>query len=325
MKTFSLLFCAVAALLCGCATQPTTPVATPAAVAPAPAAAPEATPPAVATPSIAEQLMQMAPDARCKQIVTTCLVAGQPLRVMLDTGATHTVFHTESAKQLQQVQWIDTSHIQFNGNANQRPEMFIAPVLLGPGEFEPRPLLALDLSGVRSMMAEKIDGIIGMDLLNPLPFTFDFHTNAFYWGTPESANLFPLMGQTDPNGRLFLIVASGEKSFPLLLDTGSSITRIVESNWTPGRGETIQAQVSDVNAAAHISTIEGKAGTLTLAPGIETEAFHPLMGGENEPAILGVDALKGLIFVHLPPENGVLPPPEGLLSSFFIAKPTTTP
>lgn len=316
MKTFLLLFCALGALFCGCATQPTMPVAKP---------APEATPPTASTPPIAEQLMQMAPDARCKQIVTTCLVAGQPLRVMLDTGATHTVFHTESAKQLQQVRWVDTSHIQFNGNANQRPEMFIAPVLLGPGDFDSRPLLALDLSGVRSMMAEKIDGIIGMDLLNSLPFTFDFQTNHFYWGAPESAQLFPLAGQRDPNGRITLTVASGEKTFPLLLDTGSSVTRIVERNWTPGRGETIQAQISDVNAAAHISTIEGKAGTLTLAPGVESEAFHPLMGGEEEPAILGVDALKGLILVHLPLNNNIQSSREECFGSFFIAKPTAIP
>lgn len=325
MKTYPILLGWLCAIICGCTTAPLaeTPVAeTPVKEVPvAETAVEEATPPAVATPALPEQLFQLSQDARCRQVVTTCIVAGQPLRVLLDTGATHTVFHSESAKQLKQITWMDTSHIQFSGNATQRPDIFIAPVLLGPGDFDPRPLLSIDLSGVRSMMAEPIDGIVGMDFLTPLPLTLDFNANEFYWGIPENPaalKLSPLEGNRDPNGRLFISVKSGEKTFPLLLDTGSSVTRVYETDWAPGRGKEISAQISDVNAAAHIKAFEGNRGALQLNPVVETRAFTPLMANAGEPSMLGVDALRGLILIHLP--SG-----DGSFGQFLIAKPTPAP
>ena len=47
--------------------------------------------------------MGMTQDARCKQILVTGLVNGQPVKMMLDTGATHTVLHTGSAEKLKGV------------------------------------------------------------------------------------------------------------------------------------------------------------------------------------------------------------------------------
>ena len=83
-------------------------------VAPAMGEAPVAQAPAV-------DLMKMNRDARCKQVLVTCLINGTPMRMMLDTGATHTVLHTESAARVPNAQWIDTSHIQFKGNPAYRP------------------------------------------------------------------------------------------------------------------------------------------------------------------------------------------------------------
>jgi hypothetical protein len=249
--------------------------------------------------------MEMTQDARCKQILVTGLINGQPVKMMLDTGATHTVIHTESAEKLKGIQWLDTSKMNFRGNSSQRPKMFLATLQIGPGESPNHPLLVMDLSGVRSMMAEPgtLDGIVGMDMLNSLPFTFDFANKDYSWGLPSPqkfASLVPLTGERDPNGRLMMPVSSGDKTFKLLLDTGSSVTRICKSDWTPGEGKTINAQISDVDAAAKITTIEGARGDLKLADGVIAKDFSPILSDTAELTMLGVDALEKTALIHMP-------------------------
>jgi predicted aspartyl protease len=263
--------------------------------------------------------MEMTQDARCKQILVTGLINGQPVKMMLDTGATHTVIHTETAEKLKGVQWIDTSKMNFRGNSSQRPKMFLATLQIGPGESPQHPLLVMDLSGVRSMMAEPgtLDGIVGMDMLNNLPFIFDFANKDYQWGIPNPqkiGKLVPLKGERDMNGRLMMTVTSGEKTFKLLLDTGSSVTRICKSDWAPGEGEAINAQISDVDAAARITTREGKAGDLQLAEGVVAKGLSPLLSDTAELTMLGVDALSNTTLVHLPLEDQ----PFGI---FFLTAP----
>ena len=259
----------------------------------------------VARIAMENKLMEMTQDARCKQILVTGLINGQPVKMMLDTGATHTIVHTETAEKLKGVQWIDTSKMNFRGNSSQRPKMFVASLQIGPGESPQHPLLVMDLSGVRSMMAEPgtLDGIVGMDMLNNLPFTFDFANKDYQWGIPapqKIGKLVPLKGERDMNGRLMMPVTSGEKTFNLLLDTGSSVTRICKADWAPGEGEAINAQISDVDAAAKITTREGKAGDLKLAEGVIAKGLCPLLSDTAELTMLGVDALSGTALVHLP-------------------------
>jgi hypothetical protein len=262
--------------------------------------------------------MEMTQDARCKQILVTGLINGQPVKMMLDTGATHTVIHTETAEKLKGVQWLDTSKMNFRGNSSQRPKMCIAALQIGPGESPQHPLLVMDLSGVRSMMAEPgaLDGIVGMDMLNNLPFTFDFANKDYKWGLPDPTKftLVPLKGERDANGRLMMPVSSGDKTFSLLLDTGSSVTRVCKSDWTPGEGEAINAQISDVDAAAKITTREGKAGDLKLAEGVIAKGLTPLLSDTAELTMLGVDALSNTALIHLPLGNQ----PFGV---FFLAAP----
>ena len=124
------------------------------------------------TPQPEPDLMSMTQDARCHQIVVTCLINGSPMRMMLDTGATHTVLHAESAARVPQAQWIDTSKIKFRGNSSQQPRLLAAALQVGPALSETHPIMVLRLDAVRGMMAEPIDGIVGMDILGQVPFTF---------------------------------------------------------------------------------------------------------------------------------------------------------
>lgn len=258
-------------------------------------------------------VMTMVQDARCKQIVVTCLINKQPVRMMLDTGATHTVLHTESAARLEGVQRIDTSAMQFRGNSQQRPEMLMASLLAGPAKSPQHLFMVLDLSAVRGAMAEPIDGILGMDVLGAVPFTFDQRRNEFYWGVELGSELVPLRGKQDRFGRWMVQALCQGKPLELLLDTGSSVTRVHEANWSPGPGEIIEAHVGNVDKSSRISIREGAVADLDVAEGILLRGVKPIFGQPGEPPVLGMDALRGAVLVHLPTE-------ESPYGAFFLAK-----
>ena len=200
----------------------------------------------------AADLMTMNQDARCKQVLVTCLINGAPMRMMLDTGATHTVLHTESAARVPNPKWLDTSFMQFRGNSAQRPKMLLASLYAGPAESEVHPLMVMDLSAVRSMMAEPVDGILGMDMLQHIPFTFNLKTGEMHWGLPSGLELVPLNAVPDGTGRVVVQARCGGKELPLLLDTGSSVTRVPEELWAP---EPVQKSVLRlvISTAARVS------------------------------------------------------------------------
>lgn len=258
--------------------------------------------PAAQAPAV--DLMAMNQDARCKQVLVTCLVNGAPMRMMLDTGATHTVLHTESAARVPNAQWIDTSMMRFLGNSAQMPKMMLGSLHAGPAESEMHPFMVMDLSAVRSMMAEPIDGILGMDMLQHIPFTFDLKAGEIYWGLPSGVELVPLHATPDGTGRVVVNARCGGKEMKLLLDTGSSVTRVIGEQWAPGAGAEIGAQIGDIDSRQGIKVMEGKPGDIELGPGVFAKAVAPILCKAGDgPTILGMDGLNGVILVHIPKEG----------------------
>lgn len=256
------------------------------------------------SPAAAEQaaadLATMTQDARCHQVVVTCMINGTPMRMMLDTGATHTVLHEESAARVPQAHWVDTSRMKFRGNSAQQPRLIRAALQAGPANSPEHPIMVFNLSAVRSMMAEPIDGIIGMDILGQVPFTFDLARNELYWGVPADRKLVPLYAAPDGTGRVVVQGRCGGKEVRMLLDTGSSVTRIVAEQWAPGAGRETGAQIGDVDSARRISVQEGQPGDLELGPGVVLRGFTPILCAADGRPMLGMDALQGLTLVHVP-------------------------
>lgn len=258
-------------------------------------------------------LNTMVQDARCKQVLVTCLINGQPMRMMLDTGATHTVLHDESADGLKNARWMDTSRMEMKGNSTQRPRVLLASLQAGELAEPQHPILVLNLAGVRGMMAERIDGILGMDILGRLPFTFAPATGRFHWGAPSGATLSPLYGIRDDAGRMIVQAQVNGSPVELLLDTGSSLTRVYADEWKPGKAGRKQAKVSDVDGASQKQVVLGKAADMELTPGVVIRNVTPAFCRRDDRSMLGMDVLKDVVLVHLPTAGT----PHG---AFFIAR-----
>lgn len=256
--------------------------------------------------------MTMSQDARCHQVMVTCLVGGEPLRMMLDTGASHTVLHKESAARLKNVHRPDTSMMDFKGNARQRPELLTAALQAGPLKLDGHTCLVMDLTPVRTAMATPPDGILGMDVLGLLPFTFDQRNAAFYWGLPKKVQGVQMNGHPDHYGRLLVDAECMGKKLELLLDSGSTVTRMPAELWPAGVAEAATVQVGDVNSAARLQVQLGKPSDLTVAPGVVLSAVNPVLT-PGQPPVLGMDALRDVALVHVPVKGS----PCGV---FFIVK-----
>lgn len=265
--------------------------------------APKPTAAEVAMPSEAE-LMKIERDAHSGLLLITALVADTPMRMILDTGATHTILHEGSVAKLKKNYfWIDTSHIIFEGNTQQKPKMLAAPLMAGPGISPRHALVVLNLGAVRSMMGEEIDGIIGMDILGSLPFTFNLKQNELYWGTPEGAVLTPLYGTMTRGGRMMVKAKCGSKEVEMLLDTGSAITRLKKGDWEAGVAGEIMAKMGNVNNTTQGKMLEGKPADIEVAEGVKLRNVAPLLEEPGAPVLLGLDALKEAVLIHLPAED----------------------
>lgn len=245
--------------------------------------------------------MQMQQDARCYQVLVNCVINGVPMRMMLDTGATNTVLHSGSLAKLKNPRQMDTRNIQFRGNANERPSVYLLNINFADVKVKSHPVMVLSLEGARSMMAEQIDGIIGMDLLGAMPFVFDVAGGKLHWGLPEGElKLVPLYGKRDEAGRLIMSIECDGRAHDILLDSGSSVTRLPESAWPAGAAQKMQMSVSDVNSASALTATIGAPGKVKLAPGVELEGVRPVFCGADEPTILGMDVLGRVKLVHVP-------------------------
>lgn len=246
-------------------------------------------------------------DAACGQVLVRCAADGVPLLLLLDTGATHTVIDAEAAAQkLPKAFRVDTTGMDIRGNAaGLRPEIALVALSAGGKEFAQQPVLVMPLGGVRAMLHEPVDGILGMDVLCRLSYTLDFREGGqSRWGAEESPAAQPLPARPDAGGCPLVSLRCGEKTIPrVLLDTGSSHTVLAPEDWPAGEGEQREAEVADVNGRRTVQLRFGRPAAVQLAEGVQRELHPQLSGGFNRSTcagILGVDALRGLRLIYRP-------------------------
>lgn len=249
----------------------------------------------------AEDVAGMRQDVRGGQVVVTCEVNGKPLRLMMDTGASHTLLDKASAQALAGIEWVDTSKMQMQGNSAQRPEVAMVTMAAGGEQQGKMPVLVVPLGHVQGMMAEKIDGILGMDVMHRLAFTFDFGAGKFSWGapaTPEGLSVIP--GAYTPLGLFNVRLVLKGQEVSALLDTGCGGVVLPPSCWPYGIEAMAMGKVGDINSARAVKMGRGKAADVEIAPGVTRAGLVPMIQEGVPKPLLGVDAFRGLRLVHIP-------------------------
>lgn len=242
-------------------------------------------------------------DARCGQVLVRCTMNGVPLRLMLDTGATHTVLDPATLAKIPGAQKMDTTGMQFNSSSSRNvPDIYLMQTEAGGRTFSPHPVLVLPLGGVRQMLATPIDGILGMDVLKHLSFTLDFRPNGqSHWGEANDGTAIHLNARPDDNYCPMLTVKVGEKEISnVLLDSGSSATIFAAEDWSAGAERTVTVQTADVNGGRAEGMSIGKEMTVELAPGAEQQVRPQLRDAKRSDAagLIGVDTLRGFRLIY---------------------------
>ncbi len=249
-------------------------------------------------------------DARCGQFIAHCLIDGRPARMLVDTGATHTVVAQEfAARELPQLQMLEG--VRLAGNAEQSPRPAVATVAAGGRTLPPSLVLLIPLEGVNSMMGQPIDGILGMGHLRQLPFTLEVRQGGLgQWQAPAGdEGLMPLKGEADAAGRVFLTARCGDSVCRLLLDSGSNTTTWPAAQWPAGAQANGNLHVADVNGARALAAgVRGKPADLELAGTLVLRRVSPLLLQGESGHVLGLDALDGYCLIHRPGQGFRLMP-----------------
>ncbi len=263
-----------------------------------------------APPPAAAESALLVRDAHCRQFMASCLVNGRPARLMVDTGATHTVLAADFVEQqLPQMEFVEG--VKLSGNATTPPRLGVAELQAGGQQLGRGAVLVMPLEGVNTMLGQRIDGILGMSHLGRLTFTLDLREGRQgHWDLPtETLPLLPLAGQRDAAGRLMLSARCGNTACRLLLDSGSTVTTWPQGQWPAGEEEAQELRVGDVNGARSVRFSYGRAAALQLGGDVLLPQIRPQLRPGQEGHVLGLDALEGGLLLHVPGKGFYVLPP----------------
>src|SRR5947209_457403 len=123
------------------------------------------------------------PIERCDLLpIVKVRIDGTDMRFLLDTGATSMLnlksFSSGRSKKIQVTSWSGTA-------ATSAREVFLPEVMLGDHRLRDLRLPAIDLSPIGNACGGKIDGILGVDLLDKMGVTIDLKRQVATPGAPS--------------------------------------------------------------------------------------------------------------------------------------------
>ena len=180
-------------------------------------------------------------------------------------------------------------------NVETAPQAFpIHTLKIGEAELRRFVGMALPLGHLSEAVGVRVDGILGMNALGYAPFRLSLADGAVTWFSappvPQGALPLPLLDVADNSFHAVATRAGDETTFPVLLDSGASLTFMDGAHWPAGEGEA-RLGAAGVNAAQDATFKRGAPGTLRL--GALSLPLEPLLRDGEEP-LLGADALRGL-------------------------------
>lgn len=220
---------------------------------------------------------------------------GKPCTLLLDTGASHTTLDRDFlAKTFPD---LPTQPVALGGQTNVETAPLAFPILslkLGDAELTRFVGMALPLGHLSDSAGTRIDGILGMNALAYAPFRLSLRDRAVTWysSVPDlhGATELPVLQTLGDNSLHLVASRTGDDkatTFPVLLDSGASLTFMDGDRWPAAEGEAT-LNTAGVNAADAATFKRGAKDGLRL--GALTLTLEPLLRPGEEP-ILGADTL----------------------------------
>ncbi len=242
------------------------------------------------------------------QLIAACEVEGKPVRLIVDTGASHTTLDASFMRRAFPNLPVSDVRLAGRTNVRQAPRLTMGSLRADRVFVRSHPLFLMDLSQANGILKTEIQGVLGMNTMSCLPFVFNAR-DAVYRNEPglqKTDAMKKLRGRVDQNGRMVVDAKVEGRTIPLLLDTGSSITLIPAGLWKAESGKTLRLDSADINGRAEEETQLGRPMDLEIGEGLVLKNVRPLLSPQITEGLLGLDALRQIELYYLkePSANG---------------------
>ena len=227
--------------------------------------------------------------------IVDCEIDGVPCRLLLDTGATHTTLDETFVKT--RLPGKQLSKVMLGGvtNVTLVPSLTHADVFkVGNALFSDLDVMVLDLSHLSIPVGERLDGILGMNIIGATRTIISFSKGEVLMGLDASyrEGFEPVrrVKLYDP----FTITLNTAGGTEVIVDSGSTFTLLPNSaNWPTQESESAAIGAADVNQHLTIGAKRGKPGELDLG-GVKVPV-RPLVleNPAEKQGRIGADSLFG--------------------------------
>ncbi|UCC74700.1 MAG: clan AA aspartic protease [Gemmatimonadota bacterium] len=118
------------------------------------------------------------------QLLVQARVNGQPMNMILDTGASHTLLHREAAKRIGVERHASSCEATGAGGSSETATASLREFRLDEISLGPRTVPVIDLGGVNARLESAglspVDGVLGVDVLGEADAVVEFeHATLF--------------------------------------------------------------------------------------------------------------------------------------------------
>lgn len=220
---------------------------------------------------------------------------GRPCTLLFDTGATHTTFDIGFVRRELPDAKLQPVMLGGETNVSQQPSLFHAGSLrVGEAVFEDFNIMALDLSALPGSIGEKIDGVLGLNLIGLTRTRVSLGGGEVVFGLGVEAREgfeSPARRKLERFDLSITLLATGANGlFPLLVDSASSFTFLSRATGWPAGTNRVAFAARDINGRGGMQPAVGEKGTLHLEPHASLD-IAPLVVDEPLNRI-GADTLR---------------------------------
>ena len=196
-------------------------------------------------------------------------VDGKPCTLLFDTGATHTTLDKGFVERELKDRKLEKVVLAGVTNVEGAPSLLHADSFkVGPAEFCDFDVMVLDISHFQKGIGEKIDGVIGMNVVGRVTTLVSLGSGEVVFA-PRRDRLAGFTNAVDRAASdpfsIDLKARCGEKDIPLIVDSAASMTFLGRETGWPVTDEKADISATDVNGVGNaLRPVVGREGVLTL-------------------------------------------------------------